>query len=344
MNTSEEVLEFKNNLTKFTSEAMKSLEKLFPGSFLKVAVVGRGSHFIPYREALVHSIRKFGFEAKGFETLEYDYNPDVFLIINPIQYKNHRFNKRDFIYVGIQTEQISNGEVYCIEMGKKNYNKLKPCFREYDFIFEWSPTAYKYLKKKHDNVYFFPHCNFEALQYYKKHPNIEEKYDLLFIGWPTGIYNRREDLLKILSDRYNVYPKYEELWGEEKEKAILASKICLNIHFDNALVFESPRMYEYLANKKFVLTERISNSYPFIEGQDYDSFYIHNILDKIDYYLSNQQKREYIAQNGYNKINRFMLDEHIYLILERILLEKTVRANTKSIKTKIFRKLGLNNI
>lgn len=89
MNIGEKVSEFKN------------LENLFPGSFLKIAVVGRGSHFIPYREALVNSIRKFGFEAKGFDSLKYDYKPDVFLIINPIQYKNERFNKRDFIYAGI---------------------------------------------------------------------------------------------------------------------------------------------------------------------------------------------------------------------------------------------------
>jgi hypothetical protein len=166
---------------------------------------------------------------------------------------------------------------------------------------------------------------------------------LFFTGWATGIHNRREEILKVLSNRYNIYPKYENLWGEEKEKAILSSKICLNIHFDNGLVFESPRMYEYLANKRFVLTEKISDSYPFIEGEDYESFYIHNMFQKIDYYLSHPQERNRIAKNGYNKISQYMLDDNIGTILERFILEKWIRKSRKqNIKSILFHKGLLN--
>lgn len=318
--------------------------KVFPYSFLKVAVIGKGEYFKYYRDALVDAISRFGFEAKGFETLEYDYKPDVFLILNPIQFMNQKFYKQDFIYAGIQTEQISNDEVYCINMGMKNYEKIKSCLNKYDFIFEWSPAAYRYLKKKHENVYFFPHCNFPSMQYFNEYSEIEEKYDLFFTGWATGIYNRRADLLNILSERYNMYPKYEDLWGEEKEKAILSSRICLNIHFDNALVFESPRIYEYLANKRFVLTEKISDSYPFVDGQDFISFYIHNIIDKIDYYLLHHKERNQIANNGFNKINQYMIDDKINIILERFILEKGIRSNRRTLRTKILEKIGFSKI
>lgn len=139
-----------------------------------------------------------------------------------------------------------------------------------------------------------------------------------------------------------MYPKYEKLWGEEKEQAIMSSKICLNIHFDNSLVYESPRMYEYLANKKFVLSEKISDSYPFIEGEDYESFYINNIVQKIEYYLVHPEERNRIAMNGYNKINHYLIDDNIEVILERFILEKWIRKSKRqNLKNILFHKLGI---
>lgn len=210
-------------------------------------------------------------------------------------------------------------------------------------IFEWSPASYRFLKNKYENVYFFPHSNIKAMSYLEKYKNIEEKHDLFFCGWATGIGNRRTKILEVLTNKYHVYPKYENIWEDEKAKAIMSSKICLNIHFDNSLVFKSPRMYEYLANKKFVLTEKISNSYPFNEGEDYDYFYINNMIQKIDYYLSNPEERARIASNGYNKINQYMLDDSISIILERFLLEKWIRKSRRTnSKIIFFHKMGLH--
>lgn len=335
-------MELRNIESYHKGRSKELLEDLFPSAFLKVAVVGKGEYFVPYREALVEAIEEFGFEARGFDGFNYEYCPDVFLVINPIQYMEEKLFKNDFIYAGIQTEQISNNEVYCINMGRRNYERLKPCLSTYDFIFEWSPAAFRYLHQKHKNVHFFPHCNFRSMQYHEKYENIKESYEIFFTGWATGIDNRRANLLNLLSKNFNMYPKYENLWGGEKEKAISASKICLNIHFDSGLVFESPRIYEYIANKRFVLTEKISDSYPFVEGEDYESFYIHNVLEKVDYYLSNNEARERIALNGYNKINKHMLTDNIHIILERLLLEKSYRkTNRLSKRSIILQKLGL---
>lgn len=328
------------NLNYRLQEDVMKLKEYFPEAFLKIAVVGKSNFFIPYRDALVEAINDFGFESKGFDYIDYGYNPDCFLIINPFQFKDINFQHSKFIYAGIQTEQIQNEDVYCINMGIPNYKKLLKYIHKYDFIFEWSPSTYKYLRDKFRNVYFFPHCNFKDLYYKDRFHNVEEKFDIFFTGWATGIDNRRKKLLNILSERYNVFPKYQGLWGAEKAEAILSSKICLNIHFDNALVYESPRMYEYIANEKFVLTERISDSFPFIEGEDYDSFYINNMFEKIDYYLANPEERKRISTNGYKKINNFMLHDHINIILERFLLEKWVRknekANIKSVLSQLF--------
>lgn len=106
------------------SNIINDLKQRFPEAFLKVAVVGKGAMFMTYKEALVEAINKFGFEAKGFDHIEYDYHPDVFLIINPFHFINEDFRYNNFIYAGIQTEQIHNDEVYCIQMGLPNYKKL----------------------------------------------------------------------------------------------------------------------------------------------------------------------------------------------------------------------------
>lgn len=329
----------------FKEDVSQELKNKFPEAFLKIGVVGKSVYFTPYRDALVEAIKTFGFEAKGFDYIDYDYQPDGFIIINPFQY-NNKFNYHKYMYAGLQTEQVLNNEVYNVEMGLHNYKKLKKIINKYDFIFEWSPAAYRALNNKYNNIYFLPHSNFTSMRYLEKYENdnIQEKYDLLFVGWATGINNRRSRILELLSEKYHIYPKYENLWGDEKERAILSSKICLNLHFDNSLVYESPRMYEYLANKKFVLSEKISDSYPFIEGQDYDYFYIHNMFEKIDYYLSNTEERQRIAINGFNAANRQMLNDNIRIILERFLLEKWIRKSFKwQTKKTFFHIIGLRH-
>ncbi|TYS60084.1 glycosyltransferase family 1 protein [Sutcliffiella horikoshii] len=307
-------------------------------------MVGKGNHFIPYREALTEAVRSFGFEAESFDFINHDYKPDCFIVINPFQYETKDFRYDQYVYAGIQTEQLPNEEVYCFNMGEKNYKRLKKCINRYDFIFEWSPAIFRDLKKTYKHVYFFPHCNFDSLEYKESHKYEEGKYDIFFAGWATGIDERRKKILELLCKRYNVYPKFQGLWGEEKEIAMMSSKICLNIHFDNSLVFESPRMYEFLSNKRFVLSEKISDSFPFVEGVDYDAFYVHNIFEKIDYYLAHPIERQKIALNGYDKALNMAMSNHIHLILERFLMEKGVRkSNKRLVNRSIWSKLGLQN-
>ena len=83
---------------------------------LKIAVVSDSIYFESYRVALVREIQKKGFEAKGFDRLDYDYDPDVFLVIGVHLYENFkRYNK--YIYCGVQTEQLptkkTGGRVEC---------------------------------------------------------------------------------------------------------------------------------------------------------------------------------------------------------------------------------------
>ena len=298
----------------------------FSEAYLKIAVVGKSSFFEVYRDALVRAIRNFGFEAEGFSDINYDYKPDGFLIVNPLMYMDEKLDSKNYIFGAIQTEQIANENVYCMDQGYKNLYKLNKVIAKYDFIFEWSRESFLFLKKIHNNVFYFPHCFFNELV--GNPTEVEEKYDIFFVGWAKGTDHRRARILEILKAKYSMYPKFQSLWGQEKFHAMAESRICLNLHYDHALVFESPRIYEYLANNRFVLTERILDSSPFVPGEDFAEFYLNNVIEKIDYYLESPEARYRIAENGHNKIKKLGIDDNIHLILEHFIQKFIIREST----------------
>lgn len=290
---------------------------------LKIAVVGRSQLFEPYREALVRVINEIGFEAEGFEYINYDYKPDCFLIINPLMYNNEKLNTKDHIFAAIQTEQICTENVYCLDQGYKNLYRIMRTVPRYDMVFEWSKDSYCYLAEIFKHVYYFPHSYFDELS--SSEIIEEDKYDLLFTGWPKGIDRRRERILDSLHGKYSFYPKYDNVWGSEKFKAMQESRICLNIHFDHGMVFESPRIYESLANKKFVLSEKIYDSTPFTAGEDYIDFHLNDLERKIDFYLSHEEERYRIAENGFNKVRNDRLEDNIWIIIDKVIQHKNIR-------------------
>ena len=59
-----------------------------PGDYynFKFAVVGKKFLFIPYRDAMVNSLNKYGIIAQGFEEIDQaiEFHPQVIVVINPI--------------------------------------------------------------------------------------------------------------------------------------------------------------------------------------------------------------------------------------------------------------------
>jgi len=293
---------------------------------LKVAVVSNSIYFESYKEALVREIRNKGFEAKGFDYLAYEYDPDVFLVIGVHLYEQFfRFN--DYIYCGIQTEQLPTKETGGRVFGADKISSFAKSYKNYDFIFEWSISIYEYYKTKYNNLVYFPFSFFDELDTTSKLPKCakEKEYDLLFIGDGGGVDGRRAEILNKLDRKYNLYPLKSNLWGDEKAIALQSSKICLNLHFDNSFCSEYPRLGDYFANKKFVLSEKLYNAEPFVDGEDYVSFYEGQLCQTIDYYLDKPNETSDIANNAYEKLSKFPLSKKIDLLLLPLLLEKNSR-------------------
>jgi hypothetical protein len=305
-------------INNFTFES-GSLTLNFPLYYPKIAVISKKKHFSVYREALVDSLKKCGYLVESVEYPDQISNDTkVVLIVNPIQFSDFKFKKK-VSYYAIQTEQLISNTEYSIDSGFFNYLKIFLLLKKFNSFFDWSPGNVELMKKFHKNYFYFPFSTFPELKY--KLPSQKEIYDIAFIGWDKGIDSRRKIILENIQSRYKIFPKFNNIWGEEKTLAILQSKILLNLHFDHSLAFESPRFFEYLYNKKFLLSENISNSYPFVENIDYASFNFKNIYEKIDFFLANQEEREKFILNGYLKSISNSMEINISIITNRISLD-----------------------
>lgn len=313
---------------------------------LKIAVVAEGKFFDDYRNALVREIEKQGFTAQGFDYINYDYKPDAFVVIGIHKYgRFKRYN--DFIYCGIQTEQLPTRQSGGRLFGSDKLIEFYKHYREYDVIFEWSSQIFAKLSSTRKNIVYFPYSSFDEICYRREltHKTWGEMgYDILFVGAPTGIQNRRAALLDRLRKNFAVYPKCSGLWGKEKELAILDSRICLNMHFEFAAYCEYPRLFEYLSNNKFMLSEQISDSAPFIDGEHFVSFYESNMIERVGYYLSKPEEASAIAEKGYRRTQEYHLSKTIHRLLVPIILEKHHRKTIDfRLMNRIFHLTGIDS-
>lgn len=292
---------------------------------LKIAVVSNTVFFNDYKNALVREIKNKGFEAVALTAIDYDHKPDAFIIIGMHRYKK-LIRHNEFIYCGIQTEQLPSRWTGGRSFGANRLRHFRKYYKQYDIIYEWSKELYDEMHTKFKNITYFPHSTYDEIVYpITNSAQPRKQYDLIFIGDPHGIDNRREHLLSKLKNKFNVFPQSNQLWGKNKAEAIQNSKICLNIHFDNASYCEYPRLFEYLSNRKFVLSEKMKNPYPFTDGIDYASFYPNEIENIIEYYLGNGELMSSIANNGYETSKKFELSSTIDKLIMPILIEKSFR-------------------
>jgi len=301
------------------------LEKPF-----SMSILGYGEYFDEYIDLIEGHFVMMGI--KVFRNKKNDI--DIFLIINPL-FQKHKlnFNRRKSVYACIQTEQInSHSDKGFIFLNSRMTNKkVIKILKKYDLVFEWSKSNYNYLNRYIHSVRYLPYSNISQAS----DTNFEnkEEYDLVFIGSETGVDNRRRVILDRLKKEFKVYPKHEGLWGNEKVNAIQSSKICLNIHFDYSMAYESNRFLDYFSFKKLVLSEYIFDSYPFKDGEHYVSFNnIDDLLVLTRYYITNIVERQLIADRAFNlaTLNHFTKSFDLLFNTLRVELED------KQVNKKLF--------
>jgi hypothetical protein len=127
--------------------------------------------------------------------------------------------------------------------------------------------------------------------------NTIKDIDILFVG---TLLPRRQKIISELANSFSVTTC--SAFGQEMVNLINRAKIILNIHGEDFLDTET-RVYETLACKGFLLTEKLSSENPFqdcihlVEAKG-----IKDLKDKIAYYLDSNTSRQEIAEAGYQEV------------------------------------------
>lgn len=298
----------------------------------KIAVVGKGNIFIPYRDALAESIRTYGMEAEPFSEIEeaYAFQPTAIVVICPGLYKIPR-KRKDLVWVMIQTEQmftkINIKSVYLY----RNRIQLKPYLKAYDVVLDmFRENIEEERKMTQALVDYFPYAVNLPQESRPAAPQDDREYDLAFIGYP-GNAGRREKILTYLSSRYRVFPQSVGLWGEEKEKALNCAKIYLNLHQDESRCMEAARMYDYFSHHCFVMTEPVYYSEPFADGEDYVSFFLNDVCQKTDYYLAHPRERSQMAEHAYETLRRCQLKDVTKVLIDNLIIAAYKKTQKKQL-------------
>lgn len=150
-----------------------------------------------------------------------------------------------------------------------------------------------------------------APSFHRPIQNIDKDIDVLFCGTLTP---RRKRMLELLCERCNV--SITSGFGESLVLLLNRAKIVLNIHGDDYLDTET-RVFEALGCGAFLLTERLSAENPFssLELVQFDD--LEEAVQKIEYYLRNEDERAQIARAGYVAA----ISGHTYVHRARQLIE-----------------------
>ena len=166
--------------------------------------------------------------------------------------------------------------------------------------------------------------------------------DVSFVGGVAKIHSGRWDVLEALSKNCANFAFYgyglEEVPSsysfakyckgvappDSFVKIINGSKISINLlldHYEKLSSGINYRAFEIPACEGFQLSQYTPNLEEFFTlGKDIETFKsIEELLDKVDYYIKNDDARTRIARNGYERVLPFTYDYQVKEILSKIL-------------------------
>lgn len=173
-----------------------------------------------------------------------------------------------------------------------------------------SIESHQQFFQNHCKTYYFPNAYPHDLIYPKD--NISKIYDIGFCG---SLISDRSDWLKYIENYFSL-KKDIFVIGDEMVNSINSYKINFNKTLADDINY---RVFETMGCK----TALISNKPPGIDKLFEDNKHIiyynnkEELIEKIKYYLSNEEKIKNIAINGYNEV----INKHTYFQRAKLLLE-----------------------
>lgn len=179
------------------------------------------------------------------------------------------------------------------------------------YLFSICRDAFKlYYPEYLDRMFWFPHfVNTDVFRDYK----LTKDIDYLMMGNITGPeYSFRRKLLNIMKDEpgfiYHAHPGYkysvgpDEYVGEKFAREINKAKIFITE--DSIYHYPVKKYYEVLACNTLLLatSSKELEDLGFISGVNFIEINENNVLQKSRYYLSHEEDRKKIAENGYEMV------------------------------------------
>lgn len=190
----------------------------------------------------------------------------------------------------------------------------------FDYVFiaqkEYIPD---FQKAGCQNVYWLPlGCDPEIHSQKTK----TKEYDVGFVG--TLVDRRRIELTNKLYTEFNLH--YEKVFLDDMANLFSKSKIV----FNNAIKKDlNMRVFEVMSTGSFLLTDKaVGLEEMFVDGEDLGIYEDYNILEKVKYYLENEEERERIAKRGQQLVLKAHTYEHRCSELIKVCLEGQI--NTPS--------------
>lgn len=268
-----------------------------------------------FNDKSTNNSQSIGFKTLGHTVIEYNYRePIENKILTHRQRDNQiielcKINKPDLVLFSkcntVNINVIHECNNICktalwymdhiYNMNEELLEKVKYC--SYNFISRWDP--YYKAKNINKNTFFLQEGFDNENNIYI--PNIEQIYDVTFIGTITGngCHFDREDYYKNIH-----FQVFNNVYNLEHSKIVCQSKINLNFSEGDGT---SDRLYKLLASKGFVLTQPWKNiESEFKVGIDLDIFTsIDDLKNKINYYINNDKLRDEISENGYKTVQKY---------------------------------------
>ena len=264
-----------------------------------------------------------------------NYNPDLVIfghsnnITENILYDFNKLNKNIIISQWNEDPFISN-----ITDKLDNKNKLKKFLPLVDHSFiTTNPSILNFPKKNKQNIHFFMtpvDKNIECFDVYKLNPHNDIFYAMshgvnratLKEGKTDNRVNFLNKLIKKINGiKYDFYGfgKQEPVWGNDFYKALLNSKMALNLSRGNPTKhYSSNRIASLMGNGLMVFIDQKVEMNNFFNSNEIVSYNdIDDLADKIKFYKKNDKKRIKIAKKGKEKyfklfnetkISKFIID------------------------------------
>lgn len=253
--------------------------------------------------------------------------------------------KPDFIFLWLVSDEFSFDTLLKIRKISPK-SKILNFFGDDDTQFESFSIYYSLF---FDCCLIFPQPN----QYYKEygiknifpilgrnfdnyHPiNLKKKYDVTFIGTPKG---DRYELIKYLKEKginvrlygwgWHNYPEFKKIYHgplNPKDFIRIINESKINLCFSKN-IYGKPhiigKVFEFGACKSFALTEYVPLYLDYFkQGKEIVMFKNkEDLVEKIKYYLINEEERERISLNAYKKItSRYNLDIKFSILFRKLL-------------------------